>query len=165
MELKNWNICGSTPGKKNPLCLSDSQQKFNICSAPTYFLFFLNSLLLFKKGETQKMKHSFVHRYLSIYWYICIYIYIYIHSCPNICLFLSSHLEEWPLHQRLIPPPLTSYSLYTQVMLMLILIDVQYLKNVGFCFEKHSNGQIPSFSIFQLLVKKSTSSKISHSPN
>ena len=36
---------------------------------------------------------------------------------------------------------LTSYSLYTQVMLVLILIDVQYLQNVVFSFEKRLNGQ------------------------
>ena len=36
---------------------------------------------------------------------------------------------------------LTSYSLNTQVMLILILIDVQYLQNVIFSFEKGLNGQ------------------------
>ena len=34
-----------------------------------------------------------------------------------------------------------SYSLYTQVMLILILIVVQCLQNVVFCFEKGLNGQ------------------------
>ena len=36
---------------------------------------------------------------------------------------------------------LTSYSLYTQVMLIIILIDVQFLQNVVFSFEKGANGQ------------------------
>ena len=31
-------------------------------------------------------------------------------------------------------------------MLILIVIDVQYLQNVAFSFEKYSNGQIHSFS-------------------
>ena len=46
---------------------------------------------------------------------------------------------------------LTSYSLYTQVLrhivlctLILILIDVQYLQNVVFSFEKGLNGQMPN---------------------
>ena len=39
---------------------------------------------------------------------------------------------------------LTSYFLYTQVMLILILINVQYLQNVLFSFEKSLNGQIHS---------------------
>ena len=41
---------------------------------------------------------------------------------------------------------LTSYSLYTQVMLILILINVQYLQNVVFGFEKSSNDQNHSSS-------------------
>ena len=36
---------------------------------------------------------------------------------------------------------LTSYSLYTQIMLSLILVDVEYLQNVVFSFEKALNGQ------------------------
>ena len=36
---------------------------------------------------------------------------------------------------------LASYSLYTHVMLILILIDAQYLQKVVFIFEKGSNGQ------------------------
>ena len=57
---------------------------------------------------------------------------------------------------------LISYFLYTQVMLILILIDVQYLQNVAFSTEKVSNGQTlltfpppnkkilsPKYSIFQ----------------
>ena len=50
----------------------------------------------------------------------------------------------------------TSYSLYTQVMVTVILIDVQYLLNVAFSFENGSNGSHHS-------VKKSPS-KIPHSP-
>ena len=41
---------------------------------------------------------------------------------------------------------LALYSLHTQVMLILILIDVQYLNNVVFSFEKYSNGQNHSSS-------------------
>ena len=41
---------------------------------------------------------------------------------------------------------LTSYALNTQVMLILILIDVQYLHNVIFSFEKGLNGQNHSSS-------------------
>ena len=36
---------------------------------------------------------------------------------------------------------LISYSLYTQVMLILILIDVQYLQNFALSYEKGLNGQ------------------------
>ena len=36
---------------------------------------------------------------------------------------------------------LSSYYLYTQVMLILILNDVQYLQNVVLNFKKSSNGQ------------------------
>ena len=38
-------------------------------------------------------------------------------------------------------PILTSFALYKQVILILILISVQYLKNVVFYFEKGLNGQ------------------------
>ena len=41
---------------------------------------------------------------------------------------------------------LISYPLYTQAMLILILIDVQYLQNVVFSFGKGSNGQNHSSS-------------------
>ena len=41
---------------------------------------------------------------------------------------------------------LTSYSLYTQVVLILILINVQYWQNVAFNFEISSSGQIHSAS-------------------
>ena len=50
---------------------------------------------------------------------------------------------------------LTSYSLYTQVILILILIDVQYLQNVDFSFEKGLNGQNYSSSDSQHPIKKS----------
>ena len=78
------------------------------------------------------------------------------------------HQEKCPLpHQRLIPTPtnnaflcynpiktsfvgvvcptvpyLTSDSLYTKAILILTLIDVQYLQNVVFSFERGSNSQI-----------------------
>ena len=47
---------------------------------------------------------------------------------------------------------LTSYSLYKQVMLILILINVQYLQNVVFSFEKGLNGQNHSSSDFYHLI-------------
>ena len=49
---------------------------------------------------------------------------------------------------------LTSYSLYTQVMLILILIDAQYLQNVAFSFEKGANGQSHSSSDSDYQIKK-----------
>ena len=39
-------------------------------------------------------------------------------------------------------------------MLILILVDVQYLHNVGFSFEKGSNGQNHSFSDSYRLIEK-----------
>ena len=50
---------------------------------------------------------------------------------------------------------LTSYSLYTQVIPILISIDVQYLQNVVFGFEKGSKGQNHSLSDSQHPIKKS----------
>ena len=47
---------------------------------------------------------------------------------------------------------LTSYSLYKQIMLILILINVQYLQNVFFSFEKGLNGQNHSSSDFYHLI-------------
>ena len=49
---------------------------------------------------------------------------------------------------------LTSYSLYSQVMLILILIDAQYLQNVAFSFEKGGNGQSHSSSDSDYQIKK-----------
>ena len=46
-------------------------------------------------------------------------------------------------------------TLYTQVMLILILIDVQYLQNIACGFEKGSNGQNHSSSGSHHLIKKS----------
>ena len=54
---------------------------------------------------------------------------------------------------------LISYSLYTQVVPILILIDVQYLQKAVFCFEKGLNGQNHSSSGSHLLIKKSTPAK------
>ena len=102
---------------------------------------------------------------------------------PKICS--SHHLKKFPSsrfspqnfyspHQRLIPPLInhfyiifisTSYSLHTQVMLILILIDVQYLQNVVFRCEKDSNGQMQSSSDSNHLIKKSSLSKISLPPH
>ena len=60
---------------------------------------------------------------------------------------------------------LTSYSLYTQVMLISILNDVQYLQNDAFYFKKGLNGHIHSSSDAPHLIKKSTPCKTSHSPS
>ena len=57
---------------------------------------------------------------------------------------------------------LISYSLDTQVMLILVLIDVQYSQKAVFSFEKGSNCQNHSSSDFLNLVKKSPPSKISN---
>ena len=48
---------------------------------------------------------------------------------------------------------LTSYSLYTQIMLILILINVKYLQNVVFGFENGLNGQNHSLPDSQHPVK------------
>ena len=50
---------------------------------------------------------------------------------------------------------LISYSFETQIMLILILIDVQYSQNAVFSFEKFSNRQNHSSSGSHHLVKKS----------
>ena len=50
---------------------------------------------------------------------------------------------------------LISYYFETQIMLILILIDVQYSQNVVFSFEKFLNCQNHSFSGSHHLVKKS----------
>ena len=55
------------------------------------------------------------------------------------------------------------YSLYTQFMLILILIDVHYLQNIVFNFEKCSNGQNHSSSSSHHHINKIPSSKISYS--
>ena len=49
---------------------------------------------------------------------------------------------------------LTSYSLYTKVMLILILTNIQYLQNVNFSFKKGSNGQNHSSSESCYPIKK-----------
>ena len=54
-----------------------------------------------------------------------------------------------PAKNLLIPPTRKNYplySLYTKIMLILILIDVQYLQKVVFSFEKGSNDQNHSSS-------------------
>ena len=51
---------------------------------------------------------------------------------------------------------LTSYSLYIQVMLILLLINVQYLQNVVFSFKKCKNGQIHYSSDSQYPIKKNS---------
>ena len=53
---------------------------------------------------------------------------------------------------------LISYSFETPIMLILILIDVQYLQNAVFSFEKFSNRQNHSSSDPHHLVKKSPTS-------
>ena len=52
---------------------------------------------------------------------------------------------------------LTSYSFYIQIMLILLLINVQYLHNVLFSFKKCKNGQIHSSSDSQYPIKKKNS--------
>ena len=54
---------------------------------------------------------------------------------------------------------LISYSLYTQVVPILILIDVQYLQKAVFCLEKGLNGQNRSSSGSHLPIKKSPPAK------
>ena len=49
-------------------------------------------------------------------------------------------------------------------MLILILIDVQYLQNVVFSFEKGLDGQNYPSSSSHYLIKKKKTSKISYSP-
>ena len=53
------------------------------------------------------------------------------------------------------------YSLYTQVMLILILIDVQYLQNVVLSLEKGSDDQNHSSSDSLQLIKKFLAPKFS----
>ena len=60
---------------------------------------------------------------------------------------------------------LTSYSLYTQVITILILIDVQYLQNVDFSFEKGSKGQSYSSSDSLYPIKKISQATIPISPS
>ena len=57
---------------------------------------------------------------------------------------------------------LTSNSLCTQVILILILIDVQYLQNVFFFFDKGSKGQNHAFQESHLPIRNHPS-KYSHS--
>ena len=59
---------------------------------------------------------------------------------------------------------LISYPLYTQVILILIFIDVNYSQKADFSFEKGLNGHNHSSSGSNHLVKKSTPSKISDYP-
>ena len=94
---------------------------------------------------------------------------------PNqqkICLFTPPHQIFILSHQKSIQPNkkiktsflavviasvpfLISYSFETQIMLILILIDVQYPQNAVFNFEKFSSCQNHSSSAFHQLVKKS----------
>ena len=54
---------------------------------------------------------------------------------------------------------------HSWVVLISILIDVQYLQNDVFYFEKGLNGQMHSSSDAHHLIRKSTPSKISYSPS
>ena len=58
-----------------------------------------------------------------------------------------------------------SYSLYTEMVLISVLTDVQYSQNDIFYFKNGSNDQIHSSSDAYHLTKKSTPSKNSHSPS
>ena len=61
-------------------------------------------------------------------------------------------------------PLLISYPFDSQVMLILILIDIQYSQNAVFSFEKGLNRQNHSSSRFHQPVKKFLPSNISDSP-
>ena len=107
---------------------------------------------------------------LYISYYIHIYIYIYVGKVYTGFSLLLSPLP----HQIFIPPTksqtsflagviapvytifvLISYSFETQIMLILILIDVQYQQNAIFSFEKFSIRQNHSSSGSHHLIKKS----------
>ena len=69
-----------------------------------------------------------------------------------------------------IAPALFLFSLHTLcrhswVVQISILIDVQYLQNDAFYFEKGLNGQMHSSSDAHHLIRKSTFSKISYYPS
>ena len=74
-------------------------------------------------------------------------------------------ITQWKLHCFCTIFTLTSCSLYTQVMLILILINVQYLQKVVFSFDKESNSQNSSFLGSHHPIKIYLRSKISHSPH
>ena len=108
----------------------------------------------------------YIYIYISIYIYIYIniYIYIYIYQqgvpywgigvitplIKNLLIHLVPGTISHPIKTSFLtvvigPAPfliLTSYFLYTQVMLILTLIDVQYLQNDIFYFEKNLNDQM-----------------------
>ena len=68
------------------------------------------------------------------------------------------------LAAAIVPVPfLTTCSLYTRVMLIWNLIDVQYLQNVVFSSDKGSNGPNHSWSDFHHPIKKMSRRKTYHS--
>ena len=106
--------------------------------------------------------------------YMCnIYIYIYIYIYYIYILYIYTYTEfsllggwrESPLsaktflinciHSSCTIFVLTSHFFETQIVLILILIDVQYSQNAGFSFEKFLNLQNHSSSGSRHLVKKS----------
>ena len=72
-----------------------------------------------------------------------------------------------PLTRKTPPPPslFSLHTLCTQVMLILILMDVQYLQNVVFTFGKGLNNQSYSLSGSHHMIKKVPLNKVSHPPS
>ena len=89
------------------------------------------------------------------------------HSPPPHQIFISSHQKSSQPNKKIKTSflavashccctifVLISYSFETQIMLILILIDVQYSQNAVFSFEKFSNRQNHSSSDSHHLIKK-----------
>ena len=126
--------------------------------------------------------------YIKTWWQSCIYVYIYIYLVfPNGGMvgipLPDKNLLILPLPTEFLFPPtksqfnpikknvvficshcsctifvLLSYSFETQIMLILVLIDVQYSQNAVFSFEKFANHHNHSSSDYHHLVKKNPSS-------
>ena len=87
-----------------------------------------------------------------------------IHPPPH-HIFISSHQKSMQTNKKIrmefldvviapVPFFFNSYSFETQIMLILILIDVQYSQNAVFSLEKFSNRQNHSSSGYHHLLKK-----------
>ena len=101
---------------------------------------------------------------------VCLECLTYVPPLPKNMLIPSPHLEKLSPSITIHPKKnnfifrcshcsctifiLTSYSLYTQVMLILLLINVQYLQNAAFSLKNSRNGQIPPFFRFPTPNKK-----------
>ena len=125
-----------------------------------------------------------VYKNLLAKLYICIYIYLVFPTGGMVGIPLPvKNLLILPLPTKFLFPPtknqfnpikknvvficshcsctivvLLSYSFETQIMLILVLIDVQYSQNAVFSFEKFSNHHNHSSSDSHHLVKKNPSS-------